>query len=148
MGLWLDITGCAPLWGGEAALLADLLGRLERSGFAARAAVADTPGAAWAVARHAGHPATVVPPEGHADAIAVLPIAALRISGEAADGLRRLGLDRVGALAAVPRAPLARRFGPAVLRRLDQALGRVAEPIVPQARGLSSSGAGNLHKVR
>ena len=39
--------------------------------------------------------------------------------------------DRIGELAATPRAPLALRFGPEVGRRLDQALGRVAEPIDP-----------------
>ena len=32
---------------------------------------------------------------------------------------------------AVPRAPLALRFGPEPGRRLDQALGRLAEPIAP-----------------
>ena len=48
-GIWLDISGCAHLFGGEAALLDDLLDRLTRFGVAARAAVADTPGTAWAV---------------------------------------------------------------------------------------------------
>ena len=131
-GLWLDITGCAHLQGGEAALLGTLVGRLERSGIAARAAVADTPGAAWAVARHAGQAATVVAPGEQADSVAPLPVSALRIPAEAADGLRRLGLDLVGQLAAVPRAPLARRFGPELLLRLDQTLGHVLEPIAPQ----------------
>ncbi|HMA50707.1 MAG TPA: DNA polymerase Y family protein, partial [Magnetospirillaceae bacterium] len=50
-GLWLDISGCDHLWGGEAPLLDDLTGRLERLGFTARAAAADTPGAAWGWAR-------------------------------------------------------------------------------------------------
>ena len=131
-GLWLDITGCADLHGGEAAMLADLVGRLERSGVTARTAVADTPGVAWAVARHAGPSATVVMPGGQADAIALLPVAALRLSSDAMAGLRRLGLDLVGQLASVSRAPLARRFGPGLLLRLDQALGRVFEPIAPQ----------------
>ena len=50
--LWLDVTGCAHLFGGEAALREDLLARLRRQGLAAAAAIADTPGAAWAVARY------------------------------------------------------------------------------------------------
>src|SRR5262245_41642761 len=50
-GLFLDITGCAHLFGGEAALLADLARRLRRLGLQPRLAVADTAGAAWAVAR-------------------------------------------------------------------------------------------------
>ena len=135
-GLWLDTTGCAQLHGGEATMLAEFVRRLERSGIAARAAVADTPGAAWAVARHAEQPATVIAPGGQADALALLPVSALRLPEDALSSLRRLGLDLVGQLAAVPRAPLARRFGarrfgPGLLLRLDQALGRVVEPISP-----------------
>ena len=131
-GLWLDIKGCTQLWGGEVSLLADLARRLEQSGVAARCAVADTPGAAWAVARHAALPATVIAPGGQADAIALLPVSTLRLSEDAVAGLRRLGLDLIGQLATVPRAPLARRFGPGVLLRLDQAMGRVFEPIAPR----------------
>ena len=51
-GLMLDVTGCAHLFGGEAALARDLVARLMRQGFAARAAVADTVGCAWGVARY------------------------------------------------------------------------------------------------
>ena len=61
-GMWLDITGCAHLHGGEAPLLADLLERLAGGGVHARAAVADTPGAAHAVARFGPPAAAVVPP--------------------------------------------------------------------------------------
>ena len=50
-GLMLDITGCAHLFGGEEALLHDLLARLKGQGLAALAAIADTPGAASAAAR-------------------------------------------------------------------------------------------------
>ncbi len=60
-----------------------------------------------------------------------LPIAALRLENRTVAALRTLGFDRVSELAATPRAPLALRFGPEIGRRLDQALGRVAEPIVP-----------------
>ena len=60
-----------------------------------------------------------------------LPVAALRLEDTAAATLRRLGLEHVSDVAALPRAPFARRFGAAVLQRLDQALGREAEPITP-----------------
>ena len=127
-GVWLDVTGCSHLHGGEAAMLGALVDRLAADGLAARAAVADTPGAAHALARHAGAPVTVA---GDTMAgLAGLPVASLRLGAEVAT-LHRLGVETVGALAAIPRAPLARRFGAAVLRRLDQALGRVAEPITP-----------------
>jgi len=130
-GVWIDVTGSAHLHGGEHAMLADLVARLAANGTAARAAVADTPGAAHAVARHAGAAITVVPPGAALAALANLPIAALRLAPETASGLRRLGFEQVGSLAATPRAPLARRFGASVALRLDQALGRVFEPIEP-----------------
>lgn len=131
-GLFIDVTGATHLRGGEAALLADLLTHLEQTGVAARAALADTAAAAHAVARFAAAgPITVVPPGGSADALAPLPIAALRLPRAVCDELRRLGLERIGQLMAMPRAPLAHRFGAPVLLRLDEALGRAAEPIDP-----------------
>ena len=63
-GIWLDVTGCTHLAGGEDALLADLVTRFKRAGFAARAAIAETPGAAHAVARYSGEDQAVVPPDG------------------------------------------------------------------------------------
>ena len=131
--LWLDISGCAHLFGGEAALLDDLALRLRAFGFGTRAAVADTPGAAWAVARFAATGATTIVPPGEAQRVlAPLPVAGLRLSSAVAEALGRVGLDRIAALAAVARAPLAARFGDVPLRRLDQALGRTDEAISPR----------------
>ena len=130
-GLWLETTGCDHLFGGEAELLQDLLKRLNAAGFAARAAVADTPGAAWAPARYAREPLVVLPPGPPDRALAPLPLAALRIDAEAIEAFERLGIERIGSLARLPRAPLTRRFSAAVLGRLDQAFGRVPEPIEP-----------------
>uniref|UniRef100_UPI0013C4BE9B Y-family DNA polymerase n=1 Tax=Desertibaculum subflavum TaxID=2268458 RepID=UPI0013C4BE9B len=65
-------------------------------------------------------------------ALASLPLGALRLPPETVQALSRVGLRAVGELAALPRAPLARRFGPDVVQRLDQAFGRVREPISPQ----------------
>ena len=130
-GVWIDITGCAHLHGGEAALLADLLARLARGGVCARAAVADTPGAAHAVARFGPAAAIVVAPGAQQADIASLPVAALRLPQETVAALRRLGFDRVGQLAETARGPLVRRFGRLVALRLDQAYGHVFEPIEP-----------------
>ena len=129
-GLFLDITGCAHLFGGEAALARDLLTRLKRQGFAACAAVADTAGGAWAVARYGkqgivlggGTPAAVLP----------LPIAALRVDAGIVADLKTSGLTCISDLASRPRAPFAARFGEELLLRLDQALGRIDEPIMPR----------------
>jgi len=130
-GLWIDATGCSHLHGGEMAMLRTIAARLARDGFATRLAVADTPGAAHALARYGQAAIGVVPPGDVASALGPLPAAALRLSPETALGLSRLGFDRVAQLAVAPRAPLARRFGVALLQRLDQALGRLAEPITP-----------------
>jgi protein ImuB len=130
--LWLDITGCAHLFGGEAALRLDLLDRLERRGLHARAAIADSPGAAWALARFGADEAAIVQPGGSRAALGPLPVAALRLASEQALMLERLGLARIESLYPLPRQSLAARFGDDLPRRLDQALGAAAEPISPR----------------
>jgi protein ImuB len=134
-GLLLDMTGGAHLFGGEEALLGEILRRLEAAGIPATAALADTPGAAFALARWSGRPAAVAPPGGAREALADLPVEALRLSDEAVRLLARFGLQRIGDLYPLSRAGLARRFrsedGLALVRRLDQALGLEAEPLVP-----------------
>jgi protein ImuB len=130
-GVWIDATGCSHLFGGEAGMLADLVARLRRAGIASRVAIADTMGAAWAVARYAETDVTVVSIGKTAAALRPLPIAALRLPNETVAGLVRLGFDRLDQLLGAPRAPLTLRFGPEIVRRLDQALGRLREPIDP-----------------
>ncbi len=127
----LDLTGCAHLRGGEANLAGELIERLRRQDIAGRAAIADTVGAAWAVARCGGAESAVVPPEAARSTIAALPVAALRLDPVLAIELERLGLRRVGDLYALPRAALAARFGEGLAARLDQALGVAAEPLSP-----------------
>lgn len=129
-GIFLDITGCAHLFGGEKALLDDLLARLFHQGFAVSAAIASTPGAAWAQARYSG--GGLIAPGNEAAALSPLPLAALRIEAPARSGLESVGLKTAAALIGAPRAPIARRFGVAVLERLDQALGCLDEPLSPR----------------
>jgi protein ImuB len=130
-GFFLDIEGSAHLFGGEAKLIADLAARLSRFGLPARLAVAATPGTAWALSRFHRSPLLVLPCGQEAAALAGLPIEALRLSPETRTALRRLGFKSVGTLIDKPRAPFAARFAAELLRRLDQALGRVDEPLVP-----------------
>ncbi|MCF3641344.1 DNA polymerase Y family protein [Rhizobium sp. TRM95111] len=129
-GLCLDITGCAHLHGGERALLDGLLAQLFVLGIEARGAVSSSVGLSWAAARSGR--GGVIAPEAAADTLSPLPVAALRLSRELAEALGRVGLKRIGDLLSLPRAPLARRFGPSLLLRLDQALGREDEPISPR----------------
>lgn len=127
-GLLLDITGAAHLQGGEAPLWALLNGGLQRMGFTPRIGLADTRGAAWALA----HFAPSIAEEGQTRAaLSPLPVAALRYDAETVTALQRLGLRQISDLLAAARAPLTRRFGPDLLMRLDQALGTVAEPMSP-----------------
>ncbi|MDH3230179.1 MAG: DNA polymerase Y family protein [Alphaproteobacteria bacterium] len=127
-GLFLDATGCTHLFGGEAAMLADMAARLEGLGFAVSGALADTPGAAWALARH-GRQGGIAPPGGTARALEKLPVGALRLDREIAAGLARLGLRRIGDLYGLPRGALAARFGAKTVLRLDRALGHAEEPL-------------------
>jgi protein ImuB len=138
-GLFLDIAGAAHLFGGEDKLLADLSRRLaENFGLPARLAVADTPGMAWALARF--HPFqedsaprlyVILASGQEAKSLAPLPVEALRLSVDTCRTLRRLGFKTVGALLDKPRAPFAARFPAELLRRIDQALGRSEEPLIP-----------------
>jgi protein ImuB len=131
-GFFLDITGAAHLFGGEEKLLADLAARLRKNfGLPARLAVADTPGAAWALSRFHKTPSFVLSSGQEATALAPLPIAALRLASDTRATLRRLGFKTVGSLLDKPRAPFAARFPTELLRRVDQALGRIDEPLVP-----------------
>ncbi|GIT92771.1 protein ImuB [Jannaschia pagri] len=137
-GLVLDTTGAAHLWGGEAAMLADMRDRLGDLGQEARLAIAPTHGAAWALARY-GDPQEISHPDALRARLAALPVAALRLDAATLLTLRRLGLKRIGDLMLLPRATLDRRFGRdgkalmTPLRRLDQALGHLPEPVVSPA---------------
>jgi protein ImuB len=130
-GLMLDITGAAHLAGGETALLADVQRRLAAQGFHVRVGLAGTVGAASALARFGRSGVSATNGE-ERTALAALPVAALRIDAAMVAGLRRAGLKTIGDVMTRPRAPLAARFGPWLLHRLDQALGIDAEAITPR----------------
>lgn len=172
-GLVVDLTGCAHLFGGEAPLMALLQADCADLGLTVALGLADTRGAAWALARYAGQGAQAarsgdaieqearatraragkrrhwtkggaapsvqtqaltgrIAPAGQTHgALSPLPVAALRLDGDVAAQLGRLGLRRVGDLLGQPRAALARRFGKGLVLRLDQAVGAAPEPVSP-----------------
>lgn len=183
--LVIDLTGCAHLFGGEAQLVQQVTQDCADLGLTARMGIADTLGAAWALARFGAQPdAAPVPaqagrsgdaidqeapatrakagkrrhwerggaaphrsaptpasgrdtriaPSGQTyNALAPLPVAALRLDPKTTEGLARLGLRRIGDLLGQPRASLARRFGRGLVDRLDQATGAAPEPVSPSA---------------
>ncbi len=128
-GLLIDITGTEHLHGGEASMARRIVRQLAARGFTARIAVANSPAAAHALARYGQ--ARIVHSRDDAAALAPLPVAALALSETQVELLRRLGIDTIGMLADVARGPLARRFGPGTVARLDQALGRLPDPLTP-----------------
>lgn len=172
-GLVIDLSGAAHLFGGEGGVLGAVSEDCADLGLTVEAGIADTVGAAWGLARHAGRgpvslrngdaidqearatrsraakrhwvrggaaPLPVAPPAPRAriaapgqvrQALAPLPLAALRLDEETLAGLARLGLRHVGDIMGMPRAALSRRFGLGPVRRLDQALGLEAEPVSP-----------------
>ncbi|MET0406864.1 MAG: DNA polymerase Y family protein [Hyphomicrobium sp.] len=138
-GLWIDITGVGHLFGGEEELLDDMARRLQSFGVAVQIGLADTLGAAHALARFGCPPdaAWVMAPAGETRAaIGSLPVEALRLDASRVLLLKRLGLRQIAQLYDIPRDSLARRFrasdaASAVLMRLDQALGVEEEPRRP-----------------
>jgi protein ImuB len=130
-GLVIDTTGAAHLYDGEDAMLKGMVARLAASGIAACAAIADSWGAAYALARYGARPVLVIPMGESVKAILDLPIASLRLPKTMVKVLSDIGFACIGELAAKPRAPLALRFGPELGRHLDQAMGRLSEPIDP-----------------
>ncbi len=136
-GIMLDVSGAAHLFGGEASLQADVEARLQAQGFFARAALASTPEAAFALARYGGERAArVLPAELDAAALARrlgdLPLAALRIDQATLKALAEAGLRRIGDILMRPRAPIAARCGAELYARLDGLLGRAKTPISPR----------------
>lgn len=132
--LIIDATGVAHLFGGEPEMLDAVEISLAEIGLTARAAIADTKGAAWALAHFADRSRRLSAPGRTRQAIASLPVAALRIESDAADGLGRVGLTTIEPLTRMPRGALARRFGIECMRRLDQATGAEPEPVAPASR--------------
>ena len=131
--LFIDTTGCAACFGGEEALVQKVNEEFRANGWAVVIALADTIGAAWAMARdeRRGARDENARPSPLLSHFFELPVAALRLSTATLALLGQLGIERIGQLTALPRDQVAQRFGPEVGLRLDQLSGQVAEVIAP-----------------
>jgi len=150
--LQLDVTGTADFFGGEPGLARTAAWTLAARGLHARAAIADTPAASWAAARHTAAVAAactqqparrqghwlnrqqrwvVVPPGRQQQLLAGLPLAALRLSAEVTAALVEVGVESIGHLLQLSRASLRQRFDRLVTLRLAAFLGETAEPLQP-----------------
>jgi protein ImuB len=130
-GLIIDATGCAHLFGGEEKMMIDIRARLEKAGFSAKVAIADSWGGAYALARFTLRPIFMTAPGATARDIQDLPVTALRLSADVAAAAVKFGFQTIADLEATAKGPLARRLGLEPVRRLDQAFGREREPIAP-----------------
>ena len=149
--LLLDVTGLANLFGGESALCDRITGAFTQRGLSVQLAIAETIGAAWAIARQGsgvgvqgsgvqgsgvqGSEGDVGPsicnPQSAIHNPQSLPVASLRISPKTVTLLHRLGIQSTEQLAELPREALAARFDPELIRRLDQFTGALEELIQP-----------------
>jgi protein ImuB len=153
--LQIDVTGTAGLFGGEGPLVRTVVWTLAARGIHARAAIADTPAAAWAAVHHTdtlrddcrdghGHVLgrggrhrrwAIVPPGAQLQLLAGLPAAALRLDAIVLTQLRDVGIETIGRVARLPRKSLASRFAPQVAQRLAEFTGERPEPLVVPCSG-------------
>jgi protein ImuB len=135
-GLMLDISGVAHLFGGEEALIEDCRARLAAQGFTVAAGVGGNPRAAWALARFSQVKIASDPlsDKAFAKLFHDLPLAALGLDDKTVADLARAGLRRIGDIALRPRAPIAARFGPMPIARLDALKGLERSSIAPRFR--------------
>jgi protein ImuB len=135
--LLLDAAGArlsgSDVEGSERALAEGVLGMCRDLGYRGQVAVADGKGVALALARHAGRERTRAAPGQGALALSSLPLEALDLPPEVARWLLAVGVDRVGALAALPAETLSHRFGAVGAAAGRLARGDDSRPLVPFA---------------
>lgn len=128
-GLFLDISGCAHLFGGERATGERIVSELRSKGFTTHYAIAGTAAATRAIARSAS--GSIVETGGEANAIAPLPVVILQVERDIVAALKRAGLKTIGEVALRKRSELVARFGSSFVFYLDQILGKTDTPISP-----------------
>ena len=129
-GLYLDITGCAHLFGGERALLQTVCGALTRRGFVVSAGIAGTSVCARTMTRHIS--GKIIADGEEVAAVSPLPISALGADAAILVGLRRAGLKTIGDVASRARHEISARFGARFTTLLEHALGQGDAPISPR----------------
>jgi protein ImuB len=136
--LWVDVTGCAHLFGGEEPLARALHARVAALGHACRTAIADGPRIATQIALFSRQNVMIVPPGEGASNIRALPTSALPIDGETLRWLKSSGLRTIADvqdLAKRARLTFAVRLGaqaPLVMAFLDGDDRAPLTPYVPK----------------
>jgi protein ImuB len=134
--LLLEIRGSVKLFGSLETLHADIDATWCRLALEVRSATAPSTLAALWLAR-AGKRELIEAPGLLAGKLAELPVTCTSWDSEKLETLHAMGVTRIGELLRLPRAGIARRFGPRALLDLDIALARQAAPrraFVPRER--------------
>ncbi|MCL2778230.1 MAG: hypothetical protein FWD73_09515 [Polyangiaceae bacterium] len=145
--VWVDITGCAHLYGpnqaqGEQALATHLANAMVEQGHACAVVCADGPRVAAILAHELARQDTaacaqsltkigIVPPGKNAEAMALINISALPLPESDVRWLHKLGVRSVGDLTSLPRASLASRLGARAAVVLALAEGDDRAPLTP-----------------
>jgi protein ImuB len=129
-GLFLDVAGCAHLFGGEAAMMKLVCGLLTEQGFMVSGAIAGTAVCARTLTRHVH--GRIGRDGEERDAVRPLPVSALGADMAVVTGLRRAGLKTIGEVADRTRHEITARFGASFTALLEQALGQGDAPISPR----------------
>ncbi|NIV75655.1 MAG: DNA polymerase Y family protein [Gammaproteobacteria bacterium] len=129
-GLLLEVGASLTLLGGLERLRGRVRGESRTLGYNPCLAVAPTPLGAWLLAR-SGREACVTALSALPGCLARVPLSALDLEAETLAALTGMGLRTFGDCCRLPRADLARRLGPELVRTLDRALGKRADPRRP-----------------
>lgn len=132
--VWLDVTGIAPLFGGEDALAFEIRERVRLLGHLNRVVIASGPRIAQALARHgplSSRGIQVIPNAQTAFALRELPLCALPFSRELLGWFTQLGLLTIADLLQLPASSASARLGPQAQKILDLAAGRDDFPLIP-----------------
>lgn len=127
--VWVDVSGCAHLYGGEIELARTIGERVGALGYVCRVAIADGPRIASAMARFGARESAVVPVGEGIAAVRSLPIPALGLDEDVSTWLADLGLLTCGDLQKLPRRALASRLGERVQDVMDFLDGRDLVPL-------------------
>lgn len=131
--VWIDVTGVAHLFGGEANLAAELIGQIREAGHRVRVAISDGPVLAQSFARFGepvGDTGIIVPSERTRSEVARLPVRALNLPVELESWFFRLGIVTLADMMALPSSALGARLGERAERVLALLAGQDPTPLV------------------
>ena len=129
-GCNVDVSGCEKLFDGEVNLMRTVQQKISAARFCAHLAIAPSLGSAWAISRFKKNPYNIISKKNLRKSLSALSVHALRLAPDVLVSLRELNVEYIGQLLELPRSALLARFGPEILKRIDQALGVEEEPLI------------------